>query len=285
MSEITRDDFVAAIRNNSKNGQWVKGKMLSEMLGISSNTVSKYAHRWNKMHPEDPIVIVRGSGYRMNCAPILEPEEKENRYDHSKTEEGYSDPTACGAIKSVDGCLNEGPFKPGDVWKVDFGNGSEDYRFLILKGFATTVSCLKIHKLESTETYNPVIHTPVSMQRKEIVDCRRVVAKPVRYFLEKDESYCVTNFDAIKRKIALLLDISIEVPVEKPVEVIKEVEKRVEVPVEVVKEVEKVVEKPVAMPLPSDEMELALAKQKADIYERITWAMLVNMGQNMEENT
>lgn len=125
------------------------------------------------------------------------------------------------------------------------------------------------------------------MQRNEIVDCRRVVAKPARYFLEKDESYCVTNFDAIKRKIGLLLDICIEVPVEK--EVIKEVpvekivEKLVEVPVvkEVEKRVEVPVEAPVSMTLPSDDMELALTKQKADIYERIAWAVL---GYPIEEN-
>lgn len=259
MSEITREDFVTAIRNNSKNGQWVNGKMLSEILGINQSTVSKYAHRWNEMHPEDPIVIVRGSGYRMNCAPVVEPEE---RYPVYKNDEGYNDPTAAGAIKSIDSCLDEGPFKPGDVWLVSYMNGSVE-KFLVIKAFDKTVSCLKIHMLTDADTYNPVIHAPISMQTKEIVDCRRVVAKPAKYFLEKDCGYNVTNFDAIKRKIGLLLDISFEVPVKKIVE------KRVEVPV--------------AMPLPSDEMELALTKQKADIYERIVWAMLYN--NNVEESS
>lgn len=289
----TMKNVNAGIENRNKIKECIKmhgttvvtKKDISEETGLTEANVLYHLHILKSK--QDPDINFEWGKYSWKGsedekqAEVKDKTEKPERYSVHKNDEGYNDPTAYGAIKSVDGCLDEGPFKPGDVWKVDFGNGSEEFRFLILKGFDKTVSCLKIHKLESTETYNPVIHAPVSMQRKEIVDCRRVVAKPARYFLEKDENYCVTNFDAIKRKIALLLNISIEVPVEKPVEVIKEVEKRVEVPVKVIKEVEK----PIAMPLPSDEMELALAKQKADIYERITWAMLVNMGQNMEEHT
>lgn len=292
----TKKNINAGIESRNKikeaikaHGSAITRKDISEETGLTEANVSYHLHILR--NEQDPDINFGWGKYSWKGnegekqTEVNAKTEKPERYSVHKNDEGYNDPTTAGVIKSIDGCLDEGPFKPGDVWKVDFGNGSEEYRFLILKGFDKSVSCLKIHKLETAESYNPVIHAPVSMQRKEIVDCRRVVAKPARYFLEKDESYCVTNLDAIKRKIALLLDISIEVPVEvekvieKPVEVIKEVEKRVEVPVEVIKEVEK----PVAMPLPSDEMELALAKQKADIYERITWAMLVNMGQNMEE--
>ena len=280
----------------------VTKKDISEETGLNEANVAYHLHILRSERDPDIFFGWGKYSWKESEGQAVATKPEPERYPVHKNDEGYNDPTAAGVLKSMDGCLDEGPFKPGDVWKVDFakgfgGNGSEEYKFLILKGFNNTVSCLKIHKLESTETYNPVIHAPISMQTKEIVDCRRVVAKPAKFFLEKDESYCVTNFEAIKRKIALLLDISLEIPVEKVVEkkvevpVVKEVEKEVikEVPVEkivekevpVVKEVEKRVEVPVPTFLPSDEMELALTKQKADIYERITWAML---GYPIEEN-
>ena len=323
---LTKAKINEGIENRDKIVEYIKScgsiktKDIATKVGLSSSTVRGHLYKLKKENnpnldfsygkvtwidttetEEKPESAAESESKEEPVEVKTEEQKKEpERYPVHKTDEGYNDYTAGSVSKSMDSVL-DGAFTPGDVWVMKSMTGSLD-RYLIIASFNTCVSCLLIREI-TPEEYNPVIHALVSMGvKKEAVDCRRPITKPYKWFIEKDSSYSVTNFDAIKRKIGCLLGIpreekplvktvyrKVEVPVEKivekPVEVIKEVEKRVEVPVEVVKEVEKVVEKPVAMPLPSDEMELALAKQKADIYERITWTMLVNMGQNMEENT
>ena len=292
------------IENRNKIKECVKShgtidtKVLANEIGLAYTTTKEHLHKM-KLEKDPNLGFSRGKVTWVDTTESEKVEEKEEaietkatnvakpeRDPEHKTDEGYNDYTAGNVSKSMDSVL-DGAFTPGDVWVMKSITGSLDH-YLILASFNTCVSCLLIREI-TPEEYNPVIHALVSMGvKKEAVDCRRLTTKPYKWFVEKDNSYSVTNFDAIKRKIGFLLGIQGEgktlvKTVYKKVEV--PVEKIVEKPVEVIKEVEKIVEKPVAMPLPSDEMELALAKQKADIYERITWAMLVNMGQNMEEHT
>lgn len=109
--KVTREEFTEAIRNNSKDGSWVKGKTISEMFGISANTVMKYARRWNELHPEDPIIALRGYGYKMGPKPVAAEPETKPRYADNKTEEGYPDPTATAAMKE-----EQGPIKSYTLW-------------------------------------------------------------------------------------------------------------------------------------------------------------------------
>ena len=151
-------------------------------------------------------------------------------------------------------------------------------KYLVISSFVGCTTCLQI--IDGTSiTLNPVFHLPVSFQNKEVVDCRKMFTKPSRYFLEKDASYFVTNFDAIRRKIASLN--KLDVTLEDDIKVKEKIgEKKVEVPVERI--VEKVVEVPANSA--ASEMELALAKQKAGIYESLVWAFLTNLN-GSEDNT
>lgn len=122
-------------------------KDISEETGLTEANVAYHLHILRS--EQDPDIDFGWGKYswKESKEQVIATKPEYERYPVYKNDEGYNDPTAAGVIKFIDGCLNEGPFKPGDVWKVDFGNGSEEVRFLILKGFDKTVSCLKIQKL------------------------------------------------------------------------------------------------------------------------------------------
>ena len=260
------DYIVEAIKDGSFNNNNV-----SELFGVSKNTIKVDLHELSLAYPQIKHNGKRGSGSKWTWVDDVEDGHK---YSVKKTEEGYNDPTAAAVITKLDNDIY-GEFTPGDVWWVSASNGTTE-KYLVIQSFAGCTTCLQVISRDRCN-YNPAIHTCVNIQYNEVVDCRRLISKPSRYFLEKDAAYSVTNFDAIRRKIVSLnkLDVTLEDDLK-----VKEkiVEKKVEVPVEVIKEVpvEKIVEKRVEVPvtLPSDDTELALAKQRADIYEQVAWSLL-----------
>lgn len=179
--KVTREEFVAAIRNNSKDGSWVKGKIISEMLGVNTNTVNRYVHRWNNIHPEDPIETVRGFGYRMSCAPIVEP-EKDSRYSDNKTEEGYPDPTAATAMK------DEGPIKSYTLWLT---RESTAYAyFAVLRATKIGAVGFRFDKVEGHGYINEIekpyyISSDGFMKDDLVCDFARPTFKRLKYMIEK----------------------------------------------------------------------------------------------------
>lgn len=250
------DYIVEAIKDGSFNND-----NISELFGVSKNTIKVDLHELSLAYPQIKHNGKRGSGSKWTWVDNVEDGHK---YSVKKTEEGYNDPTAAAAITNIDNDIY-GEFTPGDVWWVSASNGTTE-KYLVIQSFAGCVTCLQVISRDRCN-YNPVIHACVNMQYNEVVDCRRLLSKPSRYFLEKDENYHVTNFDIIKHIIANLNGLCTE-----------PIETKVEVPVEVIKEVpvEKIVEKRVEVPVavPSDDTELALAKQRADIYEQVAWSLL-----------
>lgn len=213
------------------------------------------------------------------------------RYPEHKNDEGYNDFTAAPTIKKLDDIF--GTFAPGAVWTLSTAYGA-DAEYLVLRSYKGWVTGMMLQ--DDLQQYSPVYCVPVSMVDRKYVDCRRILTKPSKYFIEK--KYDIPNFDRVKSKVCYLLAIEpeiIEKIVEKPVEVTKEVEVVKEVPVEVIKEVEKPVEvikevpvevikevvKEVQVPVAIDDrdktidaVDTALLRQKADIYERIAWQFL-----------
>lgn len=250
------DYIVEAIKDGSFNND-----NISELFGVSKNTIKVDLHELSLAYPQIKHNGKRGSGSKWTWVDNVEDGHK---YSVKKTEEGYNDPTAAAAITNLDNDIY-GEFTPGDVWWVSASNGTTE-KYLVIQSFAGCTTCLQVISRDRCN-YNPVIHACVNMQYNEVVDCRRLLSKPSRYFLEKDENYHVTNFDIIKHIVANLNGLCTE-----------PIETKVEVPVEVIKEVpvEKIVEKRVEVPvaLPSDDTELALAKQRADIYEEVAWSLL-----------
>ena len=267
MSAIdTKKERLDYIVEAIKDGSFVS-KDVCELFDVNKAIVTRDLHELLEEYPQIKFNGKHGKGAKWSWVNGVEDGHK---YSVKKTEEGYNDPTAAAVITKLDNDIY-GEFTPGDVWWVSAANGTTE-KYLVIQSFAGCTTCLQVISRDRCN-YNPVIHACVNMQYNEVVDCRRLLSKPSRYFLEKDASYSVTNFDEIRRKIVSLnkLDVTLEDDIK-----VKEkiVEKKVEVPVEVIKEVpvEKRVEVPVA--LPSDDTELALAKQRADIYEQVAWSLL-----------
>lgn len=214
-----------------------------------------------------------------------EKEEKEmERYPEHKNDEGYNDLTAAPTIRKLDDIF--GVMAPGAVWTLSTAYGA-DAEYLVLRSYKGWVTGMMLQ--DDLQQYSPVHCVPVSMKDKRYVDCRRILTKPSKYFIEK--KYDIPNLDRVRSKVCYLLGIEpevIEKIVEKPVEVTKEVEVVKEVPVEVIKEVEKPVEvvkevpvevikevvKEVEVEKSVDAVDTALLRQKAEIYEKIAWQFL-----------
>lgn len=182
--KVTREEFVAAIRNNSKDGSWVKGKTISEMFGISTNTVMRYAHRWNELHPEDPISIMRGFGYKMGPSPATANEpEKDSRYGDNKTEEGYPDPTAATAMKD-----EQGPIKSCTLWLT---RESTAYAyFAVLRATKIGAVGFRFDKVEGhnyiDEIEKPYYISSDGFKKDDLVcDFARPTFKRLKYMVEK----------------------------------------------------------------------------------------------------
>ena len=231
---------------------------------------------------------------------VVESKKEENeveRYPEHKNDEGYNDFTAAPTIKKMDDIF--GVFAPGAVWTLSTAYGA-DAEYLVLRSYKGWVTGMMLQ--DDLQQYSPVYCVPVSMKDRRYVDCRRILTKPSKYFIEK--KYDIPNFDRVRSKVCYLLGIEpevvekivekpvevtkeVEVVKEVPVEVIKEVEKPVEVikevPVEVIKEVVKEVQVPVEVEKTVDAVDTSLLRQKADIYEKIAWQFLNSFASVAEE--
>lgn len=273
-------------------------KMLIKDSGFSPATISKalkefrdnkliYTERHGKEVRNYPAKAENETPIVTNEEPTVAPAKEENeveRYPEHKNDEGYNDLTAAPTIRKLDDIF--GTFAPGAVWTLSTAYGA-DAEYLVLRSYKGWVTGMMLQ--DDLQQYSPVYCVPVSMKDKRYVDCRRILTKPSKYFIEK--CYDIPNLDRVRSKICYLLGIEpeiIEKIVEKPVEVTKEVEVVKEVPVEVIKEVEKPVEvikevpvevikevvKEVEVEKSVDAVDTALLRQKAEIYEKIAWQFL-----------
>ena len=294
-SEKTANKILEVIKNNPG----ISTPEISDKTNLSSKTIGICT----KDFENNGVLIsfqrkIAGTKRAVKCyaLSLSEPEKEENeveRYPDHKNDEGYNDLTAAPTIRKLDDIF--GTFAPGAVWTLSTAYGA-DAEYLVLRSYKGWVTGMMLQ--DDLQQYSPVYCVPVSMRDKRYVDCRRILTKPSKYFIEK--KYDIPNFDRVKSKVCYLLAIEpeiIEKIVEKPVEVTKEVEVVKEVPVEVIKEVEKPVEvikeipvevikevvKEVEVEKTVDAVDTALLRQKADIYERIAWQFLNSIASVAEE--
>ena len=273
----------------------INSKMLIEESGFSPATVAKALREFR----DNKLIYSEKHGKEVENYPAkaeketpTEPTKEENeveRYPEHKNDEGYNDLTAAPTIRKLDDIF--GTFAPGAVWTLSTAYGA-DAEYLVLRSYKGWVTGMMLQ--DDIQQYSPVYCVPVSMKDRRYVDCRRILTKPSKYFIEKE--YDIPNLDRVRSKICYLLGIEpdvVEKIVEKPVEVTKEVEVVKEVPVEVIKEVEVVKEVPVEVikevvkevevEKSVDAVDTALLRQKADIYERIAWQFLNSIASVAEE--
>lgn len=285
-SEKTANKILEVIKNNPG----ISTPEISDKTNLSSKTIGMCT----KDFENNGVLIsfqrkIAGTKRAVKCytlsssepapEPVTKPVKEENeveRYPEHKNDEGYNDLTAAPTIMKLDDIF--GVMAPGAVWTLSTAYGA-DAEYLVLRSYKGWVTGMMLQ--DDLQQYSPVYCVPVSMVDRKYVDCRRILTKPSKYFLEK--KYDIPNFDRVRSKVCYLLGIEPEVVekvVEKPVEVTKEVEVVKEVPVEVIKEVEKPVEvikevvKEVEVEKSVDAVDTALLRQKAEIYEKIAWQFL-----------
>ena len=284
-SEKTANKILEVIKNNPG----ISTHEISDKTNLSSKTIGICT----KDFENNGVLIsfqrkIAGTKRAVKCyalpsSEVVKEENEVERYPEHKNDEGYNDLTAAPTIRKLDDIF--GTFAPGAVWTLSTAYGA-DAEYLVLRSYKGWVTGMMLQ--DDIQQYSPVYCVPVSMKDRRYVDCRRILTKPSKYFIEKE--YDIPNFERVKSKVCYLLGIEpdvVEKIVEKPVEVTKEVPveviKEVEKPVEVIKEVVKEVQVPVEVEKSVDAVDTALLRQKAEIYERIAWQFLNSIASVAEE--
>lgn len=305
-SEKTANKILEVIKNNpgiSTSELLDKTNLSSKTIGICTKNLENegvlvsFKRKIAETKRTVKCYGLSSSETEVTSDPVIEPEKEVERYPEHKNDEGYNDLTAAPTIRKMDDIF--GVFAPGAVWTLSTAFGA-DAEYLVLRSYKGWVTGMMLQ--DDIQQYSPVYCVPVSMKDKRYVDCRRILTKPSKYFIEK--KYDIPNLERVKSKVCYLLGIEpevIEKIVEKPVEVTKEVEVIKEVPVEVIKEVEKPVEVikevpvevikeivkevqvPVEVEKSVDAVDTALLRQKAEIYEKIAWQFLNSIASVAEE--
>ena len=237
---------------------------LSKDLGVSGQSITNYLRSINKMSSRIRVVKT-GNNERLfwgeESAAVssdiseevkTEPEKKPavdlseiDRYKETKNDEGYGDPTAYAAMKSMDI-----RFKPGDIWINDYNGLAETY--FVLAATTKAVTCVPLVKsLDKVPECERADMVPLrySSMVNYYFNPTKIYTKPARYFKER-VGYFGKAFELVSGKVNAYLKLCpvdrVEVPVVidrdiPPVEKIVEKEVKVEVPVEI--EVEKIVYK------------------------------------------
>lgn len=213
-------------------GKSVTTKSLQEMFNIS------YAMLWQDLKDLKEIDnnVVRTKGAVSYNGPSVAIVVKPERYKEAMNSEGYNDPTANAAIKSVsEKLVKKSVPKVNEVWEVTGNKGSDLYLVLAV---------------DLNEEYATCIQYVGNMDANDI--SIKLYSKPLKYFDHKAWNMPLSCITTIKDRLASYLDIKPEA-------------------VEVEKIVEKVVEKEIPGKAGAEytkaEVDTLLAEQKAEIYE------------------
>lgn len=280
-------DYILKAVKGSKNP--VSRQELQESFEFSKASFSRCIKELDERYPKN-FKHRKVPGSLKVCYVWEESEEKSApmlyKYDFNKTEEGYSDPTAAAAMKTMENDFST-TVRPGGIYNYNNSVGKTELVLVLAVANGRTTSL-------------PLIESYTDIWEKDIPEAHslywgdsdgnlmtsyycpsKISVKPIKYFADEVSVIAEKTLNEVKSIVALYLNLPtnvervVEVPVEKivekvvekevPVEVEKIVEKIVEVPVE--KEIVKVIDAPVS--IDTDALSLALAKQKAEIYQDI----------------
>lgn len=149
----------------------------------------------------------------------------DSKYGMTKTEEGYSDPTAFLAMmKLTDDTYDQ---EPGTIWEYEgrpyIAGGDKDLNWVVvIRAYKGSVSCIDVKKID--DWYDPVKFVTISIKGNlYYIDPRRIMQRPMKQFLRMKYRLEDSDFNNLKIAIARHLDIEQAVKIE-----VKEVEKVVE---------------------------------------------------------
>lgn len=234
---------------------------IADLTGISRNRVKALMKACVMVQNPGCVRSVHSKGYFWD-GPAEEPKKEETkpeRYPDTHNHEGYPDPTMAKAMRNA-----MSDYTPGEVWVYKDYNGEEKL-YLVLGSIKGSVTGLMVNEVDGWFDEQEDVSISVKGKVHYVEPCR-ILSKPSRILNRSRDTISDLEMTAIRKKIAEFLGIRTK---ERVVEVEKVVEKEVKVPVEVVKEVGVVKEIPVADDRVKDlEMQLALAQQRADIWEK-----------------
>lgn len=253
----------------SLNGKAVGKKAICEAVKYPAS--GDFAGDMNSILAEGSGITVVGVGRARAYmySPVKE------LYSEVKNPEGYKDFTAGKAIANAlrSSGLNNGGRYPmrqqfGEVWQFSLPNGSMEGMLVVA---AKNGSCICVPVYPTKQGYMDQSATICWLDEKKEMHFAYLMNLQSRAERDLKKKLMDLPEDAkekLLKKCSEVLGlkpetIEVEKIVEKPVEVIKEVEKIVEKPVEVIKEVPV----PVTSADPR-EMELALLRQRVEIYEQ-----------------
>ena len=274
----TKAAIIDLLRSNP--GRRFKGTEIGTEIGAPRGTVSSTMIRLKEQYPQIKSLQSRiNGGYwweeeePAKEEPVpKEPEVERERYPETKNDEGYSDPTAYQAMKSV-----RADDHSGEVWTVMGTRNSDDLCYIL----ATKSRCCLALKLIENYSGTPIQAINFVIDGVSYTaDAARVISFSTARLRNSVATYDETEIDrrqkirrlqSLRRYIcegifgvsSKIIEKRIEVPVEKIVE------KRVEVPVERVVEKEKVVEVPVKQDDGELVRQLEMIKRERDIYKDI----------------
>lgn len=152
--------------------------------------------------------------------------EMDKNLAKNRNNEGYSDPTASLAIKSVDDAAPD--LIPGEIVEHRLSNG-DTYDFLILNTHGDNATGFRLCEAWADAGNNPYSMRVHSVYKNYYIDLSRLTTVPVRYLSYSYQELASPGLKDIRNAVAEYLLIEPETEkVEVPVEVIKEVEVPVE---------------------------------------------------------
>lgn len=223
---------------------------ISDLTGIPRNRIKHLMADYVIPRYPEKIKSLRSQGYSWN--------EKETDIQPKLTtiskynSEGYLDTTTYKAMKNIP---NQ-DYIPGEVWTTKEHNGVERL-MLILVSSSTSVCGLLVMDVDDYFDENKDI--TISIKGKlYYVNPWYIISKPAKYLGKSKDKLPDSTLELVKNSIGKALGIK---PIEKVVEITKEIP------------VEKIIEKP-AETDPQIIIDLMLAKQRADIYEKAFYSLL-----------
>ena len=205
------------------------GKALAASIGVTRSTITRYINILdNHLEGDEKLVVTNDEDgtlfYKLECAS--------NRYDNSKTEEGYSDPTAAKAMNGYiasDTVIKDWKYNPGDIWLTKSRGTRYEKPFLIIGVYSDSALCVKAYE-EQDVLYGAVDQNDPNLVEVGhwTIDTSVICTKKFDWLTVKSGSLDDEGLADVKHKIARTLHICDSDEVKALSEELKTAEKEIE---------------------------------------------------------
>jgi hypothetical protein len=183
-------------------------RMLMTKLGISKSTLTRYIQELPTYLNEDEKLDVTPGRNGENMYSII---DKQDKYDSSKTEGGYMDPTASAAMANYDSTAKDWKYNIGDIWYSENAKHQLD-PFLIIAIYSEKALLLRVYDHSDVIANKIDLNDPnfvVNTEHHLVADTSYICTKPYKWLANKDvRTFDDAWMDEIRRKIAKSMHIT-----------------------------------------------------------------------------